>query len=158
MQNTSSIFCYPEWSQDILDSKKSLRSLGCPRELCAEIPAGTEWVDPASSCIRPLLNKPSMLCDVKMRKTQGSPQKQQLSKAGDKNEFRTFFFFPSPIQKKNQKFIFTQLSAQELHSARGKNMQSPYTLMKTYLHFLLKRQPVSEREKYVFKKINEWYF
>lgn len=100
MQNTSSIFCYPEWSQDILDSKKSLRSLGCPRELCAEIPAGTEWVDPASSCIRPLLNKPSMLCDVKMRKTQGSPQKQQLSKAGDKNEFRTFFFFLPQYKRK----------------------------------------------------------
>lgn len=71
---------------------------------------------------------------------------------------QNLFFFPSSIQKKNQKFIFTQLSDQELHSARGKNMQSPYTLMKTYLHFLLKRQPVSEREKYVFKKINEWYF
>lgn len=62
-----------------------------------------------------------MLCDVKMRKTQGSPQKQQLSKAGDKNEFRTFFF--SFLNTKEKSKIY-------LHSA----VRSGVTLSKGEEH------------------------
>lgn len=95
--------------------------------------------------LSPFLNKPRIWCNVKRRTTQGSSQMQQLLKAGDRNEFKPFFLIL--WYKRNQNiYLYTAAHSGVIL------MQIPLHSIKTYLHFSLKRQPMSEWEKSVFKK------
>lgn len=60
-----------------------------------------------------------------MRKTQGSPQMQQQLKAGDKNEYKPYFFFFYST-KEIRIFIFTQLFVQS-YTQRGEEHAKPPT-------------------------------
>lgn len=108
-----SFFCCPD-QQDVVSrpfwTLQPLCSLGGTKKLCAEMLKGTEralrWLYGAGwtqlvFVLSPFLNKSKIWCNVKMRKTQGSPQMHQHLKAGDKNEFKTWFSSPT-VQKEEK--------------------------------------------------------
>lgn len=76
---------------------------------------------------------------------------------------KPIFFLPQYKRREIRTFIFTQLSVQELYSAQwGRTRKSPYSQMKTYLHFSLhfhlKGSPCQNEKNKCLKKIIEWYF